>query len=152
MYTKRERTKKDTKTGRMFKVPTKSLLLIGGWVWVAAGLNITLIGFDAVAGKWALWMLGAMLLVFIFFLLMFLHIIGKHFKRIQGYAEPRTNLFKFFDAPAYLIMLFMMTLGISLRLSGRVPAAWIAFFYTGLGTALVLAGFKQLYNYFAKRR
>ena len=37
-------------------------------------------------------------------------------------------------------MAFMMTFGIGLRVSGICPDIFIAFFYTGLGAALITAG------------
>ena len=38
------------------------------------------------------------------------------------------------------MMAFMMTLGIVLRSSGLLPDEFFAFFYTGLGTSLSIAG------------
>ena len=49
-------------------------------------------------------------------------------------------MWHFFDAKAYIIMAVMMGGGIWLRSSGLAPEAFIAVFYTGLGTALALAG------------
>ncbi|MHC5879305.1 hypothetical protein ACYT69_10295, partial [Streptococcus pyogenes] len=46
----------------------------------------------------------------------------------------------FFDLKCYLIMAFMMGGGIWLRTSGLAPISFIAFFYTGLGSALTLTG------------
>lgn len=42
----------------------------------------------------------------------------------------------------------MMSFGILLRNDDRVPRYFIAFFYTGLGAALFLAGVKFALNYF----
>jgi hypothetical protein len=63
------------------------------------------------------------------------------------YEEERQNFFRFFDAKSYLIMAFMMTLGIGLRVSGLVPNTFIAFFYTGLGASLLTAGVLFLISY-----
>ena len=41
-------------------------------------------------------------------------------------------------------MAFMMTLGITLRRFGGLPEFFFAFFYTGLGTALSVAGIRFL--------
>ena len=41
---------------------------------------------------------------------------------------------------SYLIMIFMITFGVLLRRCPAVPAAFIASFYVGLGSALALAG------------
>lgn len=44
-------------------------------------------------------------------------------------------------------MVFMMSMGIGLRAIGKIPEFFIAFFYTGLGFALALAGVIFIYNY-----
>ena len=49
-------------------------------------------------------------------------------------------------------MAFMMTFGIGLRVSGLCPDLFIAVFYTGLGTALFLAGASFACNYFQALR
>lgn len=53
----------------------------------------------------------------------------------------------FFDLKSYLIMVFMMSMGIGLRASGKIPEFFIGFFYTGLGFALAFAGVIFIYNY-----
>ena len=47
---------------------------------------------------------------------------------------------KSFDVKSFIIMAVMMTAGIWLRSSGVAPDRFIAFFYTGLGASLLLAG------------
>ena len=47
---------------------------------------------------------------------------------------------KFFDGRSFAIMAFVMTGGIALHSSGLAPEQFIAFFYTGLGASLLLAG------------
>ena len=55
----------------------------------------------------------------------------------------------FFDKKSYLIMFFMMSMGIGLRASSLLPEGFIAFFYTGLGCALALSGILFLRNFFS---
>jgi hypothetical protein len=135
----------------VFKVPTRLLLIIGGCVWIIAGANICIIGLQSGAGIWNWLLLVGMVVIFALFLAMFLAITRKHAKRILGYTEPRTNLFKFFDVKSYIIMVFMIALGLTLRLGRLVPLWFIAFFYTGLGAALIIAGASQFVA-FAKSR
>lgn len=71
---------------------------------------------------------------------MFFKMSFKHTKRIKGYLETTRPFWHFFDIKAYCIMAVMMGGGILLRSSGLVPEVFIAFFYTGLGLALALAG------------
>ena len=60
--------------------------------------------------------------------------------RISAYEEELHFFLKFFDVKSFIIMAVMMTGGIWLRSSGVAPDRFIAFFYTGLGASLLLAG------------
>ena len=68
--------------------------------------------------------------------------------RIRAYEEELHFFLKFFDVKSFIIMAVMMTGGIWLRSSGVAPDRFIAFFYTGLGIALALAGVGFLVHYF----
>lgn len=52
---------------------------------------------------------------------MFSKLVGKHAGRIEAMEEDRVPFWRFFDAKGYLIMAFMMTMGIGLRSSGIAP-------------------------------
>lgn len=79
-------------------------------------------------------------LVFCAFGFMFFKMSMKHTRRIKGYTEEYKPVWQFFDIKGYIIMTVMMGGGIWLRYSGLVPDEFIAVFYTGLGSALSLAG------------
>lgn len=122
-------------------IPGDKLLIVAGTVWALAGANILNIGLGAPEDGWALWMVAIGIGVFAaFYFGIFNRMVGKHTTRILGYANERTALWRFFDKRSYLIMAFMMAFGIGLRMSGLLPGVDIAFFYTGLGSALLLAG------------
>ncbi|MDE7280800.1 MAG: hypothetical protein K2N36_03555, partial [Ruminiclostridium sp.] len=78
--------------------------------------------------------------VFVLFGAMFYKMTKKHIKRIRGYDEDFRPFWNFFDLKAYIIMEVMMGGGIGLRAFRVFPDFFIAFFYTGLGCALFLAG------------
>ena len=130
-------------------VGNRTLLGIAGLVWMAAGVNILRIGVKAVlaviGGGFGRTALTAVLAAAIFcaFHWMFSRIVVKHTARIRGY-ETKQPFWKFFDGKSWLLMAFMMTLGIALRHSGRLPEFFFAFFYTGLGAALSVAGVRFL--------
>ena len=71
---------------------------------------------------------------------MFRGLVGKHTGRVHDFAEERQFFWRFFDARSFAIMAVMMTGGITIRVMHLAPDAFIAIFYTGLGTALALAG------------
>ena len=131
----------------MFKVKKRSLLIIAGIVWLIAGFNVARLGiisYKAIEPVWYLYILSV--LIFLIFGNMFFKMSKKHTKRIVGYEDYRP-FWNFFDKKAYMIMVFMMGGGIGLRSSGLIPDFFIAFFYTGLGCALGLAGITFIRNF-----
>lgn len=136
----------------MFKVPAKYLLLIASAVWTIAGVNIARLGLlDAAEGSCPTWLLAIGIpVVFLLFHKMFSGLVGKHSTRIRNYGEDRMHILRFFDAKGYVIMAIMMGGGIALRTYGIFPSWFVAFFYTGLGIALTLAGIGFLIH-FVKR-
>ena len=134
-------------------VHKNTLILIAGIVWAIAGFNIVRIGLIAYQGNFTWWRGLLSIAVYAAFqVFVFGKMVKKHTDRIQRYEEERQNFFRFFDTKSYLIMAFMMTLGIGLRVSGLVPTGFIAYFYTGLGASLLTAGVLFLISYFRVRR
>ena len=136
----------------ILKVKKRTLLLIAGIVWLIAGFNVARLGILSIGLVEKIWYLYALsILIFIIFGTMFYKMSEKHTKRILAYEEKRP-FWNFFDLKSYLIMVFMMTMGIGLRASGKIPDFFIAFFYTGLGLALALAGIIFIRNYIIYRK
>lgn len=126
----------------MLKIGKLNLLVVAAVVWLAAGANILRIGLEAYGEvgvvPWELVLSVAVGAVFWFFV--FRKLTVKHTGRIVGYEEPRKHFWHFFDVRSFVIMAVMMTGGILIRTLGLAPSEFIAVFYTGLGTALALAG------------
>lgn len=125
----------------LFHVKKRTLLAVACVVWLIAGINVArlgLISYGHIAVGPAHILLS--LLVFAAFGAMFFKMSMKHTRRIKGYREAFRPVWHFFDAKAYVIMAVMMGGGIWLRSSGLAPEVFIAVFYTGLGSALALAG------------
>lgn len=133
----------------LFYVKKRTLLLIAGIVWFLAGFNVARLGvlsYQVIERRWYWFLLSAV--IFGLFGRMFYKMSKKHTKRILGY-EDRRPFWNFFDGKGYLIMAVMMGGGIGLRSAGVFPDAFVAFFYTGLGCALALAGVLFGKNYLA---
>lgn len=131
-----------------WQVRRHTLLLLAALVWSVAGANILRIGLLSYPGRVRWWTLLLSLLVYLLFqLFVFGKMVAKHTARILGYEEEYRFFWQFFDRRGFLIMLFMMTFGIGLRVSGLAPLGFIAVFYTGLGAALTLAGLHFLLRY-----
>ena len=135
------------------KVKKETLILIAGVIWFFVGFNIMRIGWEAVQGVWTLWMAGLAVLVFlVFHNLVFRKMVKKHTARIRGYEEERQHVYRFFNKQAYFIMGFMITFGVGLRVSGLCPDIFIAFFYTGIGFSLLIAGIQFFLAYIRGKR
>lgn len=133
----------------MLKVKSKYLLIIAAVVWFIAGLNIMRLGIEAIEEGVVplLWLIVGIAGTFLGFHGMFTKLIGKHSDRIRDYGDQRKSVFYFFDLKGYVIMIIMMGGGIALRAFGIFPSWFVAFFYTGLGAALTLAGIGFLVHY-----
>lgn len=130
----------------LLKMKKENLITVAGVVWLLAGVNVALIGVRSAVemsgvtvGVVVALIVGAITAFFAFHA-MFGKIIVKNAQRIRGLDGDRLSFLRFLDLKGYLIMAFMMSFGFGLRLSGLVPNWFFAFFYTGLGCALTLAG------------
>ena len=130
----------------LLKMKKENLITVAGVVWLLASMNVALIGAraavemsGATVGVVVALVVGA---VAVFFALhaIFGTIVLKNAQRIRGLAGERLSFLRFLDLKGYLIMAFMMSFGFGLRLTGLIPTWFFAFFYTGLGSALALAG------------
>lgn len=130
----------------MLRIPTKHLLLVNGLLWTAIGTRIALIGVDSygrLAGiPW--WYFLLSVVVFAGFWFMFTGVVRKYAARITAMTEAKTSIFKTFSLKGYLIIAFMITLGITLKRLPQVPDSFIAWFYCGLGPGLLSAGIRFL--------
>lgn len=137
---------------KFYEVPKYILLLIAGIVWMIAGFNVVRLGivsYLAVEMRWYLPLLSVV--IFLLFGTMFFRMTQKHTKRITGYEETYRPFWNFFDLKSYIIMAVMMGGGIGLRNAGIFPDLFVAFFYTGLGCALFLAGVVFVVTFFRKK-
>lgn len=131
------------------KVKKKTLLLIACIVWFMAGFNILRIGILSYPPYLSIINILLSIVVFsVFQYFIFGRLVKKHTDRIQNYEEERHFFMKFFNVKSFIIMAVMMSGGIYLRASSFVPERFIAVFYTGLGSSLLLAGILFGKNYF----
>lgn len=125
-----------------FRVNNRTLLFIAGLVWLVAGINILRIGITTWVNTDQCWLfkVGEATIVFLlFFIFVFKRLFNKHTKRIEQKKE-KSCPFSFFDKKGWIIMCFMITLGIVIRKFQLLPNTFISVFYTGLSTALIITG------------
>jgi len=125
----------------------KSLYFIAAVIWGAPGIIITAKGILAYlsmpAGSlW--WLLLITVAVLCGFFFMFRRIVDKYSARIAALPEP-TGFFQTFPLRGWILIVFMMCLGMALKMVG-VPAAFTASFYSGLGPMLVYSAFRFIAN------
>lgn len=130
-----------------FKVRKVHLLAVNGLMWTAIGTKISITGIDHYrlmpAGRlW--WMLPLSLLVFLGFYRMFTGIVRKYAERIHALPGEKESIFKTFSLKGYLVIAFMVSLGITLKFIPGIPESFFAWFYLGLGPGLLSAGIRFL--------
>lgn len=126
-----------------YGVNRQMLLMIAGTVWIVAGANILRIGVTTWMNSSQNWMfkIGEATVVFLlFFVLVFKRLYYKHTRRIDQKDEHRNCPFSFFDVKSWIVMIFMISLGITIRSFHLLPDSFISVFYTGLSIALILTG------------
>lgn len=134
-------------------IKKRQLLLLASVVWLIAGFNVLKIGLDSYVGLVnPLNLLMSLAIFIIFWLMVFSKLTKKHTTRITGYTEEKQLFIKFFDRKSFIIMAVMITGGITIRVLHLLPLSFIAVFYSGLGSALFLAGILFGYNYFIFNR
>lgn len=126
-----------------YGVNKKVLLVTAGIVWIVAGANILRIGlisgFDF-SEDWMFKVGEATIVFLLFFVLVFKKLYYKHTRRIELKKKEKHCPFAFFDAKGWLVMCFMISLGIVTRKFHLLPDRFISVFYTGLSVALILTG------------
>ncbi|MDD3039228.1 hypothetical protein [Bacteroides sp.] len=138
-----------------YGVNRQFLLITAGIVWVIAGANILRIGIFTWTHSSQDWMfkIGEATIVFLlFFVLIFKRLYYKHTRRIEGKKEDKNCPFSFFDVKSWIIMVFMISLGITIRSFHLLPDSFISVFYTGLSIALILTGILFIRYWWLKRK
>lgn len=139
----------DTLQKFKINVSKRTLFLIAGLVWGFAGWRVSSLGYIDLFGnaKNPLPFLTISVAVFfVFYKFIFSKMVKKHRVRILKKESEKLCVFSFFDKKSYLIMIFMMTFGITLRNAQIVNPIYLGAFYIGLGLALFSAGVMFLYS------
>lgn len=137
-----------------YGVNRQTLLLTAGIVWLVAGANILRIGLITWfnSPRDLLFKVGEATVVFLlFFLFVFKKLYDKHTRRIEQKTD-KSCPFSFFDVKGWIIMTFMIALGITVREFHLLPNRFISVFYTGLSLALMFTGLLFLRYWWKKHR
>lgn len=137
-------------TDRILPVNKEHLLLMQVLCWLGPGIKIIITGIQAMLqvqtdhSQRVWWLCLIAVAVAICFSLMFDNFIKRYTARILNFPERKKSLFAFFDLRGYIMIIFFMCLGISLKFIPGMPVEFFAGFYPGLGSALSIAGVRYL--------
>lgn len=119
----------------------KHLYVVAAVIWGIPGIMITLKGIKAYTiqpseNLW--WLLLITAFVLVSFFLMFRRIVDRYSDRIASLPE-RVKIWQTFPLRGWILLIFMMSLGIALKHIPGIPSAFTASFYTGLGPMLLFS-------------
>ena len=140
-------------TDKIIPVNREHLLLMQVLCWLAPGIVMTRKGILAMLAVNELhpervwWLTLIAVAVVVCFSLMFNNFIIRYTNRILSFPERKKSLFAFFDLKGYVLIIFMIGLGISLKYIPGMPVEFFAGFYPGLGLALSIAGIRYLVSW-----
>ena len=125
-------------------VKREFLYLIAALIWGIPGAIITTKGIMAYGAlplhkQW--WLIGITACVVVFFFFVFRRIVKQYCARIAELPE-RTTLWQTFPLRGWLLIVFMIGLGITIKYIPTTPLQFTASFYSGLGPMLLLAATK----------
>lgn len=141
-------------TDRFIPVNREHLLLMQVLFWLAPGIVILKKGIVALLSvcethpERVWWLVLIAVAVVVAFLMMFRNFVNRYTARILNFPERKKSLFVFLDLHGYILITFMMCLGISLKYIPGMPQEFFAGFYPGLGTALAVSGIRYLIAWF----
>ena len=115
--------------------------IIAAAVWGIPGINIAIKGLRTYmlmrpGDLW--WLMLVTVAVSVFFFIIFRKVSRRYTERISTLPE-RVMIWQIFPPKGWILLLFMMGLGIALKYIPGIPMAFTASFYSGLGLMLVVA-------------
>ena len=119
----------------------KHLYVVAAVIWGIPGIIITSKGIGAYGMQpsdrlW--WLLLITAAVLAAFYLMFRRIVDRYCDRIAALPE-KVKIWQTFPSRGWVLLIFMMGLGIALKHIPGIPPAFTASFYSGLGPMLILS-------------
>ena len=139
----------------MCKVKTRHLLAVNGLLWTAIGIKITITGvshyLQVPRAAALMWMIPLSLAVFVAFYVMFTGVVRTYSRRILAMPEEKTGIWHTFSIKGYIIIAFMIALGITLSRIPGIPGNFFAWFYCGLGPGLLSAGIRFLIRWYREK-
>ena len=131
----------------------KHSFLVAGLIWGIPGTIVSLKGISAylIQPPENIWFLLLITVgVTAGFFLMFRRIVNRYCERIAALPDE-VKIWQTFPARGWILMVFMMGLGIALNHIPEIPSAFTASFYSGLGPMLLLSSLIFILDYHSHR-
>ncbi|MFC2087548.1 hypothetical protein ACFLSA_05270 [Bacteroidota bacterium] len=128
-------------------VPKKGLLVIAGAMWCCVGIILALMAVHWLyifEGNPWFYTVPGFIAALIIHHFGFLKIVDKNLGRISR-LSGRPCIFSFISWKSYLIIIIMVTMGITLRHS-PLPKQYLSVIYLGIGLALFLSSIRYFRN------
>ena len=119
----------------------KHLYIVAAVIWGIPGITITHKGLSTymmLPHEDIWWLLLITLCAMSGFFLMFRRIVTRYCERIASLPD-KVRIWQTFPVRGWILLAFMMGLGIVLKLIPGIPSAFTASFYSGLGPMLLLS-------------
>jgi hypothetical protein len=132
-------------------IPKQYLLFVAAFIWTFAGGMLLYRGFSSLQFTSSQTIIeeGCCIIAgLMFYKFIFSGISLKHINRILNLQIERPCLFSFFNWRSYFMMTLMITLGVTLRLTGLVPVVYLSLFYIAMGTPLLMSAIRFYYYSF----
>ena len=120
--------------------------ILSAAIWAIPGINMTIKGVEAYMlmshdDLW--WLMLITAVVTAFFFIIFCRVSRKYSERIASLPD-RVMIWQIFPPKGWVLLVFMMGLGITLKYCPAVPMSFTASFYSGLGPMLIVAALRFL--------
>ena len=118
--------------------------IIAAAIWGIPGINIAIKGLRTYmlmrpGDLW--WLMLVTVAVSVFFFIIFRRVVRKYSERIASLPD-RVMIWQIFPLQGWILLSFMMGLGITLKYIPGIPMSFTASFYSGLGPMLVVAALR----------
>ncbi|MCK5003685.1 MAG: hypothetical protein KAS21_01260 [Candidatus Aminicenantes bacterium] len=128
-------------------VPKNILLLIAGLFWIGVGIFLNSLSYSWLKREKTVIMI--LLVFFGLFLAIIIHyfgfsrIVNKNLQRIIP-MDGKKCIFSFIPWRSYVIISIMILMGSFIRHSTIIPKVYLSVLYTGIGSAMILSGFRYI--------
>lgn len=119
------------------------LYYVASIIWMIPGLILTtkgLLAYTTIPSH-QLWLLSITIGIMVFFYIIFTKVVTKYCQHIVSQPN-QAPIWQVFSTKGWILLLIMVGLGMLIRVFPFVPNQFIASFYTGLGSMLILSSIR----------